>query len=233
MMFKDTTEKHIGSYSYKITGQGGVNKYIKQRITVMLIRSLLCQAGRNKRVPMLAEAITLCRWRSTIQAGQLIGTMPMISAEDPKNQVTSFQYDSRNLLTQVTVAKNGITTYGYDNAGNRTTVTDARNKITTYEYNEFNQVSKITNPLSQAIQFGYNKNGQKTKAIYPKGDSITSSYNALNRLNGISYNADSRLTLVKNYNAAGAVLDSYAYTYDANSNRTSVVTGSMHNIVPI
>ena len=29
---KDTTEKHIGSYSYKITGQGGVNKYIKQRI---------------------------------------------------------------------------------------------------------------------------------------------------------------------------------------------------------
>ena len=31
---------------------------------------------------------------------------------------------------------------------------------------------------------------------------------------------------MKNYNAAGAVLDSYAYTYDANSNRTSVVTGS-------
>lgn len=40
------------------------------------------------------------------------------------------------------------------------------------------------------------------------------------------YDADNRLTLVKNYNAAGAVLDFYAYTYDGNGNRTSVVTVS-------
>lgn len=76
-------------------------------------------------------------------------------------------------------------------------------------------MTALSRNSSNLVKFIYDERGNVISARYSNGTYIA-----------YEYDADNRLTLVKNYNAAGAVLDSYAYTYDANSNRTSVVTGS-------
>jgi YD repeat-containing protein len=68
---------------------------------------------------------------------------------------------------------------------------------------------------SNQAKFVYDERGNVTSVTYSNGTYAANEYDAANRLKS-----------VKNYNAAGGLLDSYTYSYDANSNITSIVTGS-------
>ena len=160
----------------------------------------------------------------------------MLTSKDAKNQTISFQYDARNLLSQVTDAKNGITSYAYDNSGNLLTVIDARNKVTHYTYNELNLMSSIKNALNQVTQIGYNKNGEINRITFAKGDVITIAYDALDRVSGVYYNgvqkwgygydANGNVKTINNI-AAGSTT---TYTYDANNQVTNVSEGANNSL---
>ncbi len=133
-------------------------------------------------------------------------------------KTTDYTYDKNNRVTRMSEGANNRFDYGYDNNSNLTSLTltaGAASVTHGYTYDSLNQMTALARNSSNLIKFIYDERGNVISASYSNG-----TYTAY------EYDADSRLTLVKNYNAAGAVLDSYAYTYDANSNRTSVVTGS-------
>jgi YD repeat-containing protein len=55
---------------------------------------------------------------------------------DELNRTTTFGYDDRNLLTQITDPLGHSTTRGYDAVGNLKTLTDALNHTTQYDYDD-------------------------------------------------------------------------------------------------
>ncbi len=65
---------------------------------------------------------------------------------DPKGLNTVYQYDGLDNLTKLTSPDTGITTYTYDTAGNRKTQTDARPITATYTYDALNRMTGITFP---------------------------------------------------------------------------------------
>lgn len=133
-------------------------------------------------------------------------------------KTTDYTYDKNNRVTRLSEGANNRFDYGYDNNSNLTSLTltaGAASATHGYTYDSLNQVTALSRNSSNLVKFIYDERGNVISARYSNGTYIA-----------YEYDADNRLTLVKNYNAAGAVLDSYAYTYDANSNRTSVVTGS-------
>lgn len=86
--------------------------------------------------------------------------------------------------------------------------------ITTgYNYNPLDQVTALTRNGATQAQFVYDERGNIIGIKRGNG-----TYSAF------EYDDGNRLKSVKNYNAAGDLLDSYTYAYDANGNRTSVTT---------
>lgn len=62
--------------------------------------------------------------------------------------------------------------------------------------------------------------------VYDERSNLISTKYANGTYTAYEYDELSRLKSLKNYNAAGAVLDSYSYSYDANRNITSIVTAA-------
>lgn len=159
----------------------------------------------------------------------------VISYTDGKQNTTSYEYNSRNLLTKVTDADHNITSYSYDAVGNPTSVTNAKNKTANYSYNELNLLSSITDQLNQATRLEYDLNGNLTKTAYSNGDSVSYTYNDLNRMDNVFYNGSKKWTL--GYDANGnmtSVTDDLSqttsYTYDKNDRLTQQAKGSNNQI---
>lgn len=67
---------------------------------------------------------------------------------DPKGLNTVYQYDGLDNLTRLTSPDTGVTNYTLDVAGNRKTQTDARNVLTGYSYDALNRLTAITYPTT-------------------------------------------------------------------------------------
>lgn len=94
-------------------------------------------------------------------------------------KVTNFTYDTEgNMLTK---NEAGITTeYGYDAPGNLTSIKDGRNNTTTYTHNSFGRKSTETNPLGAAIVYGYDNLGRLTQITDASGKVKSYTYDANN-----------------------------------------------------
>jgi RHS repeat-associated protein len=119
---------------------------------------------------------------------------------EPGGKQTTFEYDTDDMRTE-TRCPNGVTMYFVYDASNRITRVWAKKVasgtiLTDFTY-EWKNAAGIDTALRQSVT---DKDGTKTSY----------SYDPLNRLE----RAEER-------SSSGALLNSYSYTYDANSNRTS------------
>ena len=134
------------------------------------------------------------------------------------NTTSSLSYDKNIRLTQQAEGASNSLDYGYDDNSNLTSLTATAGTTTVstgYSYNPLNLMVALSRNGANQAKFVFDERGNVTAVTYSNGTYTANEYDAANRLKS-----------VKNYNAAGALLDSQTFSYDANSNITSIVTGA-------
>jgi len=126
---------------------------------------------------------------------------PPPSATDASGQLVS-RTDSFGFTTEFT----------YDAAGNLTTLTYPDNKVVTYTYDGLNRLDTVTNWLNQTATYTYDAAGR-----------LTGLENFNNTLVNFNYDNANRLTSLDNTRTDDTVVASFAFTLDANGNRTSII----------
>jgi len=150
----------------------------------------------------------------------------------PGNSTVNFVYDQLDHLTSMT-DPTGTTANSYDAAGRLTGSTDPNGFQIQYQYDAAGNLTQLTYPGNKTVSYGYDTlNRLTTVTIGWLNKTETYSYDAAgrhtqaSRFNGsqTSYGYDNadRLTQL-NHTAASQTLASYAYTLDANGNRTKAV----------
>jgi RHS repeat-associated protein len=131
---------------------------------------------------------------------------------------TFYDYDAFNRLTsvvrsdddQIGNADDRAIQYAYDLVGNLDTLTYPDGTLVDYDYDAVNRLVRVAQG-SDITTYTYYPDGQLDTATLPNG--ITASY---------SYDVAGRLTDLVYENAGGHLVSSFHYTFDANSNRTSM-----------
>jgi len=147
-----------------------------------------------------------------------------------------FGYDANGNLTSVTDASGNGKTYTYDN--NNHLIQEAKGSIKLdygYDPNSNLNSLKITaGTNSSSTEFAFNKLNQlislskngsnRAKFVYDERANVISVKRANTSYTSLQYDDANRLNELKNYKNDGTVLNSYKYSYDSNSNQTSIVT---------
>lgn len=100
-------------------------------------------------------------------------------------QVTGYQFDPRNRLTQEMRDPGGLNIaakYAYDRNDNRVATTDPRGKVTTFEYDVQNRMNLVRDTLSNTTETRYDGVGNRTCTIDANGHHTFYEYDPLNRL---------------------------------------------------
>ncbi len=137
---------------------------------------------------------------------------------DPRGNLTDYQYDDAGRLRFVKV-KNGavwdITEATYDPNGNLKTLSDPKGQVTTHTYDELDRRTQTVDALGNTWTYSYDKNGNQTQQVFPDNQRIERDYDANNRLSGL-----------REYAANGSQIRSLSYGYDGNGNRSSISDGT-------
>jgi RHS repeat-associated protein len=149
----------------------------------------------------------------------------LTSFTDPGGTVT-YTYNPVNLVETVTEPSGAQTTFGYDENNNRTRTSYPNGVIQTANYDHANRLLSIgaTDAAGNVLtNFAYDyispATGQETTVRYSVTDNRTGATTTY------GYDALTRLTSANNSGG-----DDYAYSYDINSNRTSIsINGATTN----
>lgn len=125
-------------------------------------------------------------------------------------RTTAKTYDPFDRMTEVTDGWGKTIRYQYDANGNRTALTDPDNRVTRYTFDALNRVATVTN-AGGTTAYTYDRSSLLTQTAYPNGTQAT-----------VAYDGARRQTNVANRQGT-ATVSSYAYTYDANGNRTQQI----------
>jgi RHS repeat-associated protein len=79
----------------------------------------------------------------------------LTSVKDANNNTTSYKYDDKGRVYQVTSPDTGTITYQYDPAGNMISKTDAKGVTISYVYDAVNRLTKIDFPTDTDIIYAY------------------------------------------------------------------------------
>jgi RHS repeat-associated protein/uncharacterized repeat protein (TIGR01451 family) len=123
---------------------------------------------------------------------------------------TTYAYDAASRPTAVT-APAGAIGYSYDAAGRRTGMTLPGPRAVAYAYDSANQLTTIVDWFNQTSQLQYDSDGHLTKVTRPGGLNTSSSYDGAGRLVAVNHDGP-----------VGGVVKHFAYSLDANGNRTAV-----------
>lgn len=123
---------------------------------------------------------------------------------------TSYEYNALGSLKRITDARQGVWEFTYDNKQNLKTFSDARHNVTSYDYDMLDRVTTLHQPLSHDTTFTYDANGNRSFTRDPKGQAFTSVYDNVDRL------------VSKEFQNTGTIQDRYEYSYDPESDLTSV-----------
>ena len=148
-------------------------------------------------------------WAFSYNSGGLL-----LTATDPRGNVTKYAYDARGNVTSATNAL-GQTTFftGYDANGRLLSMTDPNGIATTFAYNFRGQLTTMTT-LARVTSLAYDAVGNVTRITRPDGSFLVLSYDAAHRLIGV----------------ADTLGNSVAYTLDAAGNAiTTQVLDPNHN----
>jgi RHS repeat-associated protein len=156
---------------------------------------------------------------------------------DALNGVTRYDYvsgtlDSGKLLDKVHDPKNQATSFGYDSRGRLTSVSNTLSQSRGYQYDAGNRLTQLTKPDGAVISFVYDPLGRLLSKTLPEGV-VHYGYDAAGNLTQVSnYNGsvigmayDSLDRVVQNVQTLpGGFTATIGYAYDANGNRTSMTT---------
>lgn len=156
----------------------------------------------------------------------------VLTAPDPRGNVTSFAYDSRGNLTQITNPLGHTTRVGdYDLNGRPRRIEDPNGVITNIRY-DFRGRVVFKSVGALATKFAYSKTGELIETEGPDGSRLIYTYDSARRLigvndtlgNGISYVLDREGNRIKeNFYGPNGLFRTRAYQYDA-VNRISRAT---------
>jgi RHS repeat-associated protein len=174
------------------------------------------------------------------------------SVTDQNGKKTSYAYDDADRLTSVTDPNNNVTQYGYDTESNLLSIEDANTHTTSFTYDAYGRVTETTFPSTHYEQYGYDaannltsktdRNGQTinyiyddlyrlTQKNYPNSTNVEYVYDLVGKLQSVTdptgtygFAYDNMGRLVGTTTQYTFVTGTYtnAYTYDANSNRSSM-----------
>ncbi|QUI24512.1 DNRLRE domain-containing protein [Vallitalea pronyensis] len=131
---------------------------------------------------------------------------------------TSYTYDINNRLTKVEEGLSNSFEYGYDDNSNVTLLKITAGSATFTNGYTFNSLDKIV---------GLSRDGAiLEKFAYDEQDNLISIARTNSTYTSLKYSDANHLKDITNYDALGEILNSYSYSYDANGNRTSVITNS-------
>ncbi|WP_241762332.1 hypothetical protein [Anoxybacillus flavithermus] len=206
----DTTVANIyvGSKSFKITGESGKNKYIKQRINIsgdsntkLTLSGWSKQEGANPNGGYYSLQVAIHYTNGTTDWGY---------ANDFDKAKTDWQHVAAEVKPKQAFDYIDVYYYYYNQTG--TAWFDAMRlevgaSLTSYTYDaKKNYVTKVTDPAGNTVSYTYDAIGNQTSVTDGKGK--TTSY---------EYNNNNQLTKVTDPN--GNVT---TYGYDGAGNRTSV-----------
>ncbi|SMB93700.1 RHS repeat-associated core domain-containing protein [Desulfonispora thiosulfatigenes DSM 11270] len=261
LLYPEDDKVHSGKYSFKVTGEAGKNKYIKQRIYIsgdantnltlsgwskqegasisggnytLQVEVNYTDGSQQSRIFANEFNKTTGDWQhiaakiKPVKAFNSIDVLYMYYNQtgtawfdamrlEEGNAVTRYEYDANeNYVTKLIDPLGSSVTYGYDDNSNLTDMTITACAVTStqgYIYNPLNQVTSLTRNGASLEKFVYDEQGNVI-SVKRSNETYTS----------LEYDDAKRLKAIKNYNASGELLDKYEYSYDANGNRTSVVT---------
>ena len=139
----------------------------------------------------------------------------MTSVTDASGSTRAFVYDANNRITKESQGST-TTDYGFDSNSNLTSVkftAGTASVSTEIAYNKLDQLIALSRNGANLVKFVYDERGN-----------VTSAKRANNTYTALNYDDANRLSELKNYKKDGTVLNSYKYSYDPNSNQTSIVT---------
>lgn len=128
-----------------------------------------------------------------------------------------YRYDNRDLLVQETIQQQGgshVITYQYDALGRRIARRLDNTDSTAYSYDKAGRVTSIKFNSEAPVAYEWDAASRLTAKRLSNGVRMEYRYDAASRLLGIVYRKPDN-----------AVLDSIAYSYDANGRRTSKTAG--------
>ncbi|MCP4410560.1 MAG: RHS repeat protein, partial [Gammaproteobacteria bacterium] len=149
---------------------------------------------------------------------------------DAGGKVTKNLYDGRNNLISTTNALDQSTFYAYNTRGQVTTVTDANNNITRYGYDALGQRTVITNALDHVTRYEYDNLGRLVKTTDSQGKVTVNEYDDGDNLVKVIENAHPTETTQNYLNQYNLVT---AYSYDGIGRRetTTDTLGQVKRIV--
>jgi RHS repeat-associated protein len=159
------------------------------------------------------------------------GNNNKLSMTDRNGHTTTYAYDVQNRLISTKDPLGDTATATYDGVGNRLSGTDANGHTTSYMYDALNRTVRMTDPLGEVTSWGYDLTGlpgcpqctgptlgsnAPTKHTDANGKVIYYAYDGLDQ---------PIIEIHKQGGTAYTITPSDAvtrYTYDPNSNRTSI-----------
>lgn len=100
----------------------------------------------------------------------------------PAGRVTRYEYDPLDNITRVVLPDGANLVYDYDENSNLLSATDTGGLTTLYVYDALNQLVSVEDPAANTTSYDYDVRGNLTSIINPIGTSRTFSYDALDRL---------------------------------------------------
>jgi RHS repeat-associated protein len=164
-----------------------------------------------------------------------IGSSLITRLEDANGNVTFYNYDELNRLTEV-VKKQGntndtitpsdaVTTYAYDPVGNRLATTDPVGLTTSYSYDAVNRIISSTNAAGDVTSYVYDPVGNVIDRTSPNGNVTTHTYDALNRTTS-AYDGEGLVT-TNTYDSVGNRLTQT----DANGHTTTYTYDGLNRVI--
>jgi len=180
---------------------------------------------------------------------QYDGNGNLTGSTDRRGKVTTYEYDAADRLVRLTDGDGRTTRYHYDLAGNVSRISDTLSgdiliqydqldrpvQVTTdqgtvgYDYDALGRRTKMTVNGGDEVAYGYDK-ASRIVSIAFRGKTASFSYDAAGRLTnktlpngmvqGFEYDAAGRLLSITFKKADGTQVETIAYAYDANGNRT-------------
>ncbi|WP_243292303.1 DNRLRE domain-containing protein [Bacillus sp. FJAT-47783] len=204
----DTTNVYVGQYAYKLTGESGKDKYIKQHIdisgdsnTKLTLSGWSIQQGADPNGGYYALQIAI---------NHIDGTTDWDFANDFSTTKTDWQHVAAEVKPKKAFDSIDVYYYYYNQTGTAWFDAMRLEEGASHTFNSYdtngNYVTAVKNPLGNTISYQYDTAGNQTSVTDAKGQ-IT------------SYQYDARNLLTK---VIEANLKETTYGYDSVGNRTTV-----------
>jgi RHS repeat-associated protein len=90
------------------------------------------------------------------------------SVTDPRNNTTTYEYDSSGYLYKITDPLGKITQFTHDAGGRLTNKIDADGVSVSYTYDSMNRVKTVTDHQGRVTTYNYDANGNRTSIVDPR-----------------------------------------------------------------